>query len=1488
MTRKIFSYIMAAIIVLVSAHYLFQRIAARMAEVDIYARHELTLVTNQVFYTGTDLVAMVHVRDLQGQPVKADLDVSLMFEDTAINSLVFNTDYDGSSNIIFPLHGAQGGRYQLYITVNSDISTENFVKDISITHAADQNIIIHFDKGLYKPGDDVLFRILAVNSVDARPFAGGHYTISIFDGNDNRVYFQSAQTSDFGIISGRFRLADEVNSGFYRLLVERDGRFQAEAFFEVAPYVLPRFEIILQTDKDEYNIGDTIYITGDVRYFFGEPVNQGIVNAYVNGRRRLDRVELDENGRFSLSYFADVAGLYNIWVEVIDNSNFRVEQTASVRAAEGPFDIELLPEHGYLVVGMPNRVYVFTNRADGTPVRAFLQISGRGFSRQVATDDNGMGFFVLEDAAEYNQISVRGQDAYGNSIEREFDFSGITRNIALSVNAPRFAMNETIYLTMHSRERGGTFVIHAYRNDRLLTMITTRYDRAQLRLDDIYGLIDIYAVWLPPGGNIDRLAYFAHARKTVFIDPGSFMQLTVQSDRPEYRPGEFVSLSFGVTDDIGNPLEAALLVSIVDEAMLSLAANDLSIDNIRLALADIRFSEDLDAATLYASLIAGASEQAITRILLRQGETSPFIQTSRLYNEPVLHRYSLGELMAQATFNALRFLLLTGAAITFFLLRVGPKKAPYAPLPTEFADMPPPNTPPKDFAEPITPMRKQRGEKASFWAVIAAIVVFLFALFFMSSCGAADTARDAVAEAPAHATPTPDAAPAAEAAPAPMPATTPPPAQTQPAEDFIDTDVSIDEIDTQTARVRRLFLETMLFIPELIARDGQADLHFMLADNITTWNIQVVGNTRDGLVGHTESSIRAFQPFFVDFELPRNSIRHDQISIPVTVFNYTEQEQTVILTIAEMGWFTLQVPAVQTLVVPSNQSQMVYVPIIITDFGDFVFRAYADTHNFADAAERGLRVNPEGFHITRVVSSGTIENSTWQHLLFLDEHVDDTRRAHIKFYPSAMAQVIEGMENIFRMPMGCFEQTSSMLYPNILALRYMQNNNIDNPQLTERALRYISSGYQRLLTFEVPGERGGFSLYGHAPAETVLTAYGLMQLKNLTEVYTIDERVLDRMADFLFDKQNADGSFQITGRRAGAVMPIRDHLALNAYITWALSEAFPQDRRLDNAVNYLLNNLDVVDDNYTLALIANALVNTGNPAARQVIDELHGNIMRDNGFAWITATSRDYFGAHGHTQELQTTALTSLALSGYGAHADTNNLLVNHLIAHRDSWGTWHSTQATILSLKALTRHATASPLEDGQITVTIGDQQRVIQIDGSNTLDFYQVSFSGLARENIIEIDFPNLGRMVYQIVLDYFVPYDSVELDRGFEIIAGMNTQLSVHELVEQEIRIINRTPHLVSNGLVAISIPQGFRVETSSLTALQHRGLIERYEMRFDNINLYLRYTEPGEIIDLTIAYRPAYPVIITGGHMRVFDYYNPSTEGFLKPFEITVRP
>jgi len=1447
MTKKYTMYILLAAIVLV-----FIAWATNLARASTSGNHTVLITTNASYYADTDLIAAVQIADTRGDPLSAKFDVELLEAESEAVMVQdsFQTDDLGSAMITLPLYGLESGSYLLRIT-SPEMARESFEQPISISSVQNPNVTINFNKGLYNPGDEVLFRVLVTNRNTARPVRE-EFNIRIYDGNNNRVYNETTTTSEFGIISGRFQLAEEVNSGTYRLVVTGESSV-TEQTFRVEPYFLPRFEVVVDTDMSEYVLGDTMHITISAGYFFGEPVNQGMVSVTIGGFN--ESGPLDLSGEFSVSYTPTQTGVHSIDVEVVDNSNHMVIASRDIHVANDVFEIELLPEFGELVRGIPNDIYVFTRRADGSPVRAFLQLTSSNFSRQIATDDNGIAVFTIDPfSAGTFAIDIVAVDMDGSSVRERFELRSVTQNVTIRTDRPIYNAGETITLNILSRVDHGESIIYVYKDDRLLYITSTENDEVEFNLGDTFGIIDIYAIRAGDRGG--------YSHRTIFIDPGRTMNIYLATDRPEYMPGENVSLNIGVTDAAGNRLESALLVSIVDEAVLAVAANDLSINNIRLALSDIRFSDELDAATLYASIVAGASEQSIMGLLLRQEGISPPYRVSQLSNEQAGRG-------AASTASSL-FVWLVVLIALYLAIRYWGK---------------------------ITKIFGALG------SIVVIILIIVLAAVTLTSCGGA-------AHMPAPAPPpAQDAAPAAPAAPpsvpeAAAPEAAPPPAATpappvsgegaimfdpeplpETAQPPAATDGAAPEMDDQTARVRRLFLETLLFIPEVIATDGNATLDFMLADNITTWNIQVVGNSKDGTVGHGQSSIRAFQPFFVDFELPRNSIRGDQISIPVTVFNYTDYDQDVTLTIAQMAWFTLGTSPVHTIHVPSNRSQLTYIPITIQDFGDFTFRADAHAAGFADAAERPIRVSAEGFMVERVVSSGTIDSDTWRHILFMQEDIPDTRRAHIIFYPSAMAQMVSGLENIFRMPTGCFEQISSTLYPNILALRYMEENNIIDAQLAQTARGFLTSGYQRLLTYEVRSEPGGFSMYGHAPAETVLTAYGLMQLMDLSSVYSVDEAVLERMKEFLFRQQNRDGSFEIRGGRV-AGLPVRDRLARNAYITWALSESFPNDPRLEASVGYLVSNMNSVDDNYTLALMANVFINVGDRMAEEAVDRLASNVAVTPDGAFISSSVRDSFGTHGNIQDLQTTALTSLALSRLGAHPNTNRMLIDYIISRKDPHGTWHSTQATVLSLKALIEYREAGELEDGQITITIGDTTRTIDIRSDNTLDLYRVTFDNLERESIVEISFPMGGSMVYNIVQEYNVPFDLMDIEESFEITAVMNTELSVNELVTKNIRIINVSGLEVDNAMVVISIPQGFRVEQSSLSDLLHSGVIERFETRFEFINLYLRDIAPGEVIDLGIQYRPGYPANITAGQVRVYDYYNPFIEGVMRPFNVIV--
>ena len=140
------------------------------------------------------------------------------------------------------------------------------------------------------------------------------------------------------------------------------------------------------------------------------------------------------------------------------------------------------------------------------------------------------------------------------------------------------------------------------------------------------------------------------------------------------------------------------------------------------------------------------------------------------------------------------------------------------------------------------------------------------------------------------------------------------------------------------------------------------------------------------------------------------------------------------------------------------------------------------------------------------------------------------------------------------MPGGCFEQTSSSTYPNVLALDYMKRTKKLTPEVHAKAEGYIANGYQRLLTFEVPG--GGFSWFGEAPANKILTAYGLMEFNDMSKVSDVDPRLIERTRNWLVSQQQPDGSWKPDTYfiNEGATNRYNtDVLRITAYIAWALA-----------------------------------------------------------------------------------------------------------------------------------------------------------------------------------------------------------------------------------------------------------------------------------------------------------------------------------------------
>src|SRR5947209_12076613 len=280
------------------------------------------------------------------------------------------------------------------------------------------------------------------------------------------------------------------------------------------------------------------------------------------------------------------------------------------------------------------------------------------------------------------------------------------------------------------------------------------------------------------------------------------------------------------------------------------------------------------------------------------------------------------------------------------------------------------------------------------------------------------------------------------------------------------------------------------------------------------------------------------------------------------------------------------------------------------------------------------------------------------------------------------------MDSLLRMPFGCFEQTSSSTYPNMLALDYMKRTKKLTPEVHAKAEGYIGNGYQRLLTFEVPG--GGFSWFGNAPANKILTAYGLMEFYEMSKVHDVDPKLIARTQQWLAGQQQADGSWKPDTQfiNEGATNRYnKDVLRITAYIGWSLENTGYTGPSVDRAKQYIEKNMgsSAKADAYTLAVLANFAVDYGKDRdfARQAMQLLLDARTEKGEQAWWTAEETALY-ATGNSASVETTGLAAQALLKWGGASGTARKAMGYIAAKKDASGAWGTTQATMMALRAL------------------------------------------------------------------------------------------------------------------------------------------------------------------------------------------------------------
>jgi hypothetical protein len=479
------------------------------------------------------------------------------------------------------------------------------------------------------------------------------------------------------------------------------------------------------------------------------------------------------------------------------------------------------------------------------------------------------------------------------------------------------------------------------------------------------------------------------------------------------------------------------------------------------------------------------------------------------------------------------------------------------------------------------------------------------------------------------------------------------------------------------------------------------------------------------------------------------------------------------------------------------------------------------------------------------------------------------------------------------------EQTSSSAYPNILVVDYVKKARVASPELLMKAEQYLNVGYQKLLTFERPG--GGFDWWGSGPPLVWLSAYGLQEFNDMAKVYPIDRGVIDRTQAWLMKQRDKDGTWSNVGDTHSETIAAigNPKLVLTSYVTWSLLESGLAKGQLKQSVEYIRDHLkDAGDNAYILALAANALAayDATDDSTLEVLRRLEK--QRRDIPEWKAANyptrGQSLTYARGDHVSIETTALTVLAMVKSGQFTNSVNKSLTYLIKSKEANGTWGSTSATILSLKALLAGMSGNQVK-GQVPFTVlvnGKEAARGEVTDENSDVMQAFDLKGVRPgANEVEIRVASETSLMYQIVGRHYQPWKkgpAVTPEKApLEVTVDYDrTKLATNDLlhVKATVKYNGKTPTYMV--MVDLGIAPGFTVDPGDFAEMVGKKQIERFSVTSRTVTLYLGNVRPGDVKTFEYSLRAKFPVRAQTPPSVVYEYYTPSNRAVARPVELTV--
>ena len=685
--------------------------------------------------------------------------------------------------------------------------------------------------------------------------------------------------------------------------------------------------------------------------------------------------------------------------------------------------------------------------------------------------------------------------------------------------------------------------------------------------------------------------------------------------------------------------------------------------------------------------------------------------------------------------------------------------------------------------------------------------------------------------------------------------------------------------------VRTDFTETVFWHPLLLAdADGRAEVAFDLSDSTGIFRLRVDAHG-EGRIGSGTAEVISRIPFSLEPKLPLEVSAGDSVDLPLAVVNDSKDELPVELRLEHGNLVTLEgKPDRQLKLRAAQRAREHYVLQVTGEKGDCELTFRGTAGSLADAVKRPLRIVPPGFP-KELSYSGQIDGAKEVVVELPEYWVPGSLQVTLSAFPSMLANLQKGMDSILQEPNGCFEQASTSNYPNVLTLQLMQQQGVADPAVTRRAKDLLKSGYAKLVGYECRTK--GYEWFGGDPGHEALTAYGLMQFRDMARVYDVDRQMLDRTARWLLDRRDGRGGFQRNAKAldsfGGAPQDVTD-----AYITWALSES--GQKGIEAEIKHAVQLAAASNDPYLIALAAaGALGADQKDDGQRLLDKL-AKAQADDGH--LEGKQGSITRSGGQSLKVETTALAALAWLKSPAFTDRANRAVQWIVENRQGSGGFGSTQATILALKALVEHSKANrrTLAAGTLIVKRDDLeigQHAFEASRQETIVIDGLEANLRPGPNRLTVNLTGENKMPYALDVRFRTrkpsSHENCPVRLKTELAKGT---VKAGETVAMTAQLSNATAEGQPMTIAVLGLPAGLEARPDQLEELKKAGTIDYYETAAREVICYWRSLAPKKEVTVKLDLVAAVPGRYTGPASRTYLYYTSEQKQWADPLQVEI--